>query len=169
MSSWELQRCIVVGCVTLVYNWDCHIVFHHIHTSLKMSNLDFKWNSFIVHQAPITPNISMDILTYLLTPQSRVLLENVTVSKLLKKFLAFHETWQFIIVFTRAHHLSLFWARAIKSMTPLPTSWRSILILSSHLCLGLQRGLFPQVSPPKLCMHLSYPPYMLLVLPISFF
>jgi hypothetical protein len=24
-----------------------------------------------------------------------------------------------------------------------PTSWRSILILSSHLCLGLPSGLFP--------------------------
>ena len=29
-----------------------------------------------------------------------------------------------------------------------PTSWRSILILSSHLSLGLPSGLFPQVSPP---------------------
>jgi hypothetical protein len=28
---------------------------------------------------------------------------------------------------------------------------------------------FPQVSPPKLCMHLSSPPYVLHVLPISVF
>jgi hypothetical protein len=39
-------------------------------------------------------------------------------------------------------HLSLSWARSIHS-TPLhPTSWRSILILFSHLCLGLPNGIF---------------------------
>ena len=32
---------------------------------------------------------------------------------------------------------------------PQPTSWRSILILSSHLHLGLPRGLFPSVLPTK--------------------
>jgi len=33
--------------------------------------------------------------------------------------------------------------------TPHPTSWISILILSSHLCLGLPSGLFLQVSPQR--------------------
>ena len=36
------------------------------------------------------------------------------------------------------------------------TSWRSILILSSHLRLGLSSRL-PQVSPPKPCIYLSSP------------
>jgi len=35
------------------------------------------------------------------------------------------------------------WARWIHSMPSNPISLRSILILSSHLCLGLPRGLFP--------------------------
>ena len=52
---------------------------------------------------------------------------------------------------------------------PHPTFWRSILILSSHLCLCLPSGSFPQVSPPKPCIHLSSPPYTLHSLPISFF
>ena len=47
---------------------------------------------------------------------------------------------------------------------PHPTSWRSILILSSHLRLGL-----PQISPPKPWIRLSDPPYALHALPIPFF
>ena len=34
-------------------------------------------------------------------------------------------------------------------MPPHPTSWRYILILSSHLCLGLPSGLFPSGFPTK--------------------
>ena len=43
----------------------------------------------------------------------------------------------FITAFTSARNLSPFWARSIQSMTPHSTSWWSILILSSHLRLGL--------------------------------
>ena len=39
-----------------------------------------------------------------------------------------------------------------------PISLKSILILSSHLRLGLKAASFLQVSPPKLCMKLSSPP-----------
>jgi hypothetical protein len=48
----------------------------------------------------------------------------------------------FINKFTKVRHLSLFWARPIQSMPPHNTSWRSTFIWSSHLCLGLQSGLF---------------------------
>ena len=43
-----------------------------------------------------------------------------------------------------------------------PTTWISILILS------FQVVSFPQVSPPKPCMQLSSPPYVLHAPPISF-
>ena len=48
--------------------------------------------------------------------------------------------------------------------TPHPTSWRSILIFSSTLRLGLPSGLYPQVPPPPnpVCIsplpHTSYMP-----------
>jgi hypothetical protein len=41
-----------------------------------------------------------------LTPWSRVLLEKLTGSQLVKKFPAFYGTRRFITAFTRAHHLS---------------------------------------------------------------
>ena len=51
---------------------------------------------------------------------------------------------------------------------PPPTSWRSILILSSHLHLGLPNGLFPSGFPPTPCAHHYPPPYAPHALPISF-
>jgi len=47
----------------------------------------------------------------MLTPWSRVLLEKLTVSQLVKKFPAFYETRRFIIVFIWACHLSLSWVQ----------------------------------------------------------
>jgi len=52
-------------------------------------------------------------------------------------------------------HLSLSSASSTQSIPPHPTSWRSILVLFSHLLLCLPSGFFPQVSPPKPCIHLS--------------
>ena len=91
----------------------------------------------------------MYILTYLLTPWSRVLLEKLTGFQLVKKFPAFYRTRRFITAVTSARHLSLSWASSIHSIPSHPTSWRSILILSSHLRLGLPSGFFPSGFPTK--------------------
>ena len=87
------------------------------------------------------------LLTYLITPWSRVLLEKLASLQLVKKFPAFYGTRKFLTAHTSALHLSLSWARPIQSSYPNPTSWRSILILSSHLRLGLPSGLFPSGFP----------------------
>ena len=89
------------------------------------------------------------LLIYLLTPWCRVLLEKLTGLHLVKKFPAFHGTRRFITALTSVRHLSLSWASPIQSIYPHPTSWRSILILSTHLCLGLPSGLLPCGFPSK--------------------
>ena len=71
----------------------------------------------------------------------RGLPEKLTVPEVLKKFPVFYETRKFITTFTTARHLSLSLTRSIQSMPPLPTSQRCILILSSHLRLGVPSGL----------------------------
>ena len=99
------------------------------------------------------------LLTYLLTPGCRVLLEKLTGLQLVKKFPAFHGTRRFITAHTSVHHLSLSWTSPIQSIYPHPTSRRSVLILSTHLHLGLpQLSLslrFPHQDPihPRLLTH----------------
>ena len=89
------------------------------------------------------------ILTYLLTPWCRVLLEKLTGLQLVKKFPGFHGTRRFITALTSVRHLSLSWANPIQSTYPHPTSWRSILILSTHLRLCLPSGLLPSGFPTR--------------------
>ena len=89
------------------------------------------------------------LLTYLLTVWCRVLLEKLTGLQLVKKFPAFHGTRRFITAITSLRHLSLSWASPIQSIYPHPTSWRSVLILSTHLRLGLPSGLLPSGFPTK--------------------
>jgi hypothetical protein len=69
--------------------------------------------------------------------------------QLVKKFSAFYGTQKFRTALTSARHLSLFWASPIHSSHPHPTSWSSILTLSSHLRLGLPSGLFPSDFPTR--------------------
>ena len=89
------------------------------------------------------------IYTYLLTPWCRVLLEKLTGLQLVKKIPALYGTPRFITAFTSFRHPSLSWASPIQSTCPQPTSWISILILSTHLRLGLPSGLFPSGFPTR--------------------
>ena len=100
---------------------------------------------FSIHNS----NCRLYVHQYLLTPWCRVLLEKLTGLQLVKKFPAFHGTRKLITALTSICHLSLSWASPIQSIYPHPTSWRSVLILSTHLCVGLPSGLLPSGFPTK--------------------
>ena len=86
------------------------------------------------------------LLTYLLHGAESFLRIGL---QLVKKFPAFHGTQRFITALTSVRHLSLSWASPIQSIYLHPTSWRFILILSTHPRLGLPVVSFPPVSPPR--------------------
>jgi len=63
-----------------------------------------------IHYTPLRTQ-SHTVCIYILTPWSRVLLEELTGFQLVKKFPTFYGTWRFITSLTSARHLSLSWAR----------------------------------------------------------
>jgi len=102
-------------------------ILYHLYLDVQCSLSYFYWLT----------NWLTDLLTYLLHGADFFLR---SYSQVVKKSLAFYGNREFITVFTRARHLSLSWARSIEFMPSHPTFWISILILSSHLRLGLPSG-----------------------------
>jgi hypothetical protein len=100
------------------------------------------------------------------TPLSRVLLEKLTGSQLVKKYLAFFVTRRFIAAFTGA---AICPYPVADQSSPYPPSHFKIHfnIIPIYACV-FQMVSFPRVSPPEACMLLSSPPYMLQTPPISF-
>jgi hypothetical protein len=88
-----------------------------------------------------------------------VRLEKPPVAQLLKNFPPFYGTRRFITVFTRVLHWSLSWSRWIQSILPYSTriSQGSILILSSHLLLGLSSGLYTSGFPIRILYAFLFP------------
>ena len=76
------------------------------HTDLKPENILFVDSDFeICYNSKKV--IFYNLFTYLITPWSRVLLENLTSLQLVKKFPSFYGTQRFISSFTSYYHLSL--------------------------------------------------------------
>ena len=75
-------------------------------------NLCLLWNPKLCYFLHVSPQLDK------LTPWNRVLLENLRGPRQVKKFLAFCESRRFIVVFTRIHHLSLFWGRSKQAIPP---------------------------------------------------
>ena len=104
---------------------------------------------------------------YLLTPWCRDLLEKLTGLHLVKKFPPVHRIRTFITALTSIRHMSLYRASPIQSIYPHHTSWISVLILSTHLCLGLPSGLVTSGFPTKTLYTPSPHPYAPHAQPIS--
>jgi hypothetical protein len=117
---------------------------------------------------PCGEGLLIYLLTFFLTPRSRVILEKPTVLKLVKKYRIFYGTRKFITLFISASHLFLSWASSIQSIPPHFTSWRSILYYPPVYAWVSQVVSFPQVSPPKTCKHLCSPHTCYMPLPSSF-
>ena len=101
---------------------------------------------YAIHNAKISATILTYLLTYLLTPWCIVLLEKLTGLQQSRNSPYFMEP-EGSLPHSQASATCLSWASPIQSMYPHPTSWRSILILSTHLRLS------PQWSPSLRLPH----------------
>ena len=111
----------------------------------------------ISHFCIICPDLLTYLLTYLLTAWSRVLLEKLTGSNLVKKIPAFYGTRRFTTAFASARHLSLTWASSIQSMPSIPPLEDPSQYYSPIYAWVFQVTSFPQVAPLKLSTPLLSP------------
>jgi hypothetical protein len=106
---------------------------------------------WLIHCPPPPPNHickhieskSLSLLATKLTQWSRVLPEKLIDPQLLKKFPAFYGTRRLVATFTRSPPPLPILCKIYPVHAPPPTSRKSILVLSSHLHLGLLSGLLP--------------------------
>ena len=108
-------------------------------------------------------------LSYPGPPMEWILLEKLTGPQPVKKFPTFYGTWKYATAFTTACQPPLSWTGPMQPTTFHPTTWSSVLILSSYLQLDLTSGIFSSIFPSKLCIYLSCLPHVPHALSISFF
>jgi hypothetical protein len=91
-----------------------------------------------IRKEELPPEVELRLISYL--SGAEPFLRSCQSLRLLKNLPTFHKTRRFIIVYTRARHWSLSWAKSVQSIPPHLISLRSILMLFTHLRLGLPSG-----------------------------
>ena len=139
---------------TVTWNFKCSRSFIAVINKRCFSNDNFTTNQKSAWTYCITYNWDLNSdntfrVTHSLTPWRSPSWE-ANRSSAVKKFSAFYGTRRFITAFTRVSYLSLSWVRSIQSMPPNSNYWRTILMLSSHLHLGLPSGFLPSSFPTKI-------------------
>ena len=156
---WQLVTNVTLKCVSVyvcIYIYLLAYLHTYLLTYCKQQNPSWEANQFASSQEiPCilwNPKIHIYIhlLDYLLTANSRVLLEKLTGLQLVKKFPAFYRTRRFITALTSVRHLSLFWASLIQSI-PLPEDLSYYYLSTCDLV--SQVVSFPQVFWPKSCIY----------------
>ena len=128
-----------------------------VHSCLKflffsISSLSFFFPSSVNYiymsknKASCTPIRLTYLLTYLLHGAESFLRSQPANLAASQEIPRIYGTRKFLTVPTSDRHPSLSWANSIQSPRPPSTSWRSILILSSHLRLGLLNGIVTAVK-----------------------
>jgi len=107
------------------------------------------WQITVTRTKSISTNRNLSIFCNYLTVRSRALPGKLIVPKLVKDFPAFYGNRKFITTFTSTRHMSLSWTTTVQYLPSYSTSWKLILILSFHLCPGIQSGLFLSGLPTK--------------------
>ena len=113
------------------------------------------WYFALIHLSitSVLLNLASHLLTYLLTPCNRVLLDILTGSQLVKIFPAFYGTRTFITEFTHARHLSLSSAILGRTKTSVQSRVLSVWTFRNVKRFWVEELLAPSPTP-KLVDHL---------------
>jgi hypothetical protein len=137
-NIWIVEKHPIFDVINIIRAICIRFLINTIYFTLACQNSDS--NTFFSVSGSIFETFTY-LLSYLLTPWSRVLLEKLPGSVASQEIPRIFGTRKFPTVPTIARHPSLSWANSIQSPPVPPASWRSLLILSSHLRLGLPSGI----------------------------
>jgi hypothetical protein len=124
--------------VSFIISTNCHIFLNSV---IGMMHVNQIMLTVIFRSQNANATLMGTTVAHFTHSWSWALLEKLPIMQQLKNFPVFYGPRKFITAFTRALHWSLSWARSIQSIPSHPISLRSILILSTHLLLGLRQYL----------------------------
>jgi predicted small integral membrane protein len=135
MPFWNIKNYFTNLSMPYMYIWRLHDEWqvHHF------TNMNTYFADLISQYRCVKSETKISMLTQL---HGAVLIENLIIIKLGKKFLEFYGTQRSIIVFTKAHHWSQSWAGWIQSTPSHPISNINFNIILPSTTMSLKWSLF---------------------------